>query len=99
MAKRPTKLLPAPAPSEQIVMHGISPELTGFMEMARKAHALDLLAEHHALLDKVNSDIKELAGKTRGKADGGQIMSQYLGQKQALERSIQLIWATQKRAA
>lgn len=99
MAKLPQKRLPAPPPSEQIIMHGISPELTGFLDMARKAHAMDLLTEHHALLDEVNRNIKDLAGKSRGKADGGQIMSQYLGQKQAIERSIQLIWATQKRAA
>lgn len=99
MARKPLhKLVPAPnVASEQIIMHGISPELTEFLDMARKAHAMDLLTEHHAMLDDVNRKINELAGKIRGKPNA--VMSQYLGQKQAIERSIQMIWATQKRAA
>lgn len=80
------------SPAHDVVLHGISPELSGLIVMARKSAAFDMLVDQRVHLAEVNSKLQGLM-KSSAKNQGS-VMEQYLGMKTALERNMDLIFAT-----
>lgn len=70
---------------------GISPELAQFISIVQKATAFDFVVAQRAKLAEVNKKLQALT-KSSSKKDS-QVVSQYLGMRTELQRSIDMVLA------
>lgn len=75
------------------VVFDISLELADMLAMAQKAKSFEVILDMNKSLVRVTSEIQELQ-KTTGK-NQSMVLSQLIGQKNILERHIELIMATE----